>query len=165
MKHLIHLYFLERQNEGGLYLMGNKFLVVDTRVLPDIFTKVIETKRLLKTGESKNIQQAVKKIGISRSAFYKYKDSVFPFYEKNITKVVTIAFLLKHESGILSKILDTIANANGNILTINQNIPSHGIANVTISFETDELDKSGEEILESLYSLKGVQDIRIIGRE
>lgn len=145
--------------------MGAKFLVVDTKVLPDIFTKVIETKDLLRTGESKNIQQAVKQIGISRSAFYKYKDSVFPFYEKNKTKVVTIAFLLRHESGILSKVLDTIANAKGNILTINQNIPNHGVANVTISFETDELDQSGEEILDSLYSLKGVKNIQIIGRE
>jgi chorismate mutase len=145
--------------------MGTKFLVVDTKVLPEIFTKVIETKDLLRTGESKNIQQAVKQIGISRSAFYKYKDSVFPFYEKNKTKVVTIAFLLRHESGILSKVLDTIANAKGNILTINQNIPNHGVANVTISFETDELDQSGEEILDSLYSLKGVKNIQIIGRE
>lgn len=145
--------------------MGTKFLVVDTKVLPDIFTKVIETKDLLRTGESKNIQQAVKQIGISRSAYYKYKDSVFPFYEKNKTKVVTIAFLLRHESGILSKVLDTIASAKGNILTINQNIPNHGVANVTISFETDELDKSGEEILDSLYSLKGVKNIQIIGRE
>ena len=145
--------------------MGVKFLVVNTEVLPDIFVKVIKTKDLLRTGEAKNIQQAVKQVGLSRSAFYKYKDAVFPFYEKNKTKVITIALLLKHEAGILSNVLDTIAKANGNILTINQNIPNHGVANVTISFETDELDQSGEEILNSLYALKGVQNIQIIGRE
>ncbi len=156
---------MERQFQGGLYFMGVKFLVVDTKVLPDIFVKVIKTKDLLRTGQAKNIQQAVKQVGLSRSAFYKYKDAVFPFYEKNKTKVITIAFLLKHESGILSNVLDTIAKAKGNILTINQNIPNHGVANVTISFETDELDQSGEEILNSLYSLSGVQNIQIIGRE
>ena len=156
---------MERQFQGGLYFMGVKFLVVNTKVLPDIFVKVIKTKDLLRTGQAKNIQQAVKQVGLSRSAFYKYKDAVFPFYEKNKTKVITIAFLLKHESGILSNVLDTIAKAKGNILTINQNIPNHGVANVTISFETDELDQSGEEILNSLYSLSGVQNIQIIGRE
>ena len=62
--------------------MGVKFLVVNTEVLPDIFVKVIKTKDLLRTGEAKNIQQAVKQVGLSRSAFYKYKDAVFPFYEK-----------------------------------------------------------------------------------
>ena len=109
--------------------MGVKFLVVNTEVLPDIFVKVIKTKDLLRTGEAKNIQQAVKQVGLSRSAFYKYKDAVFPFYEKNKTKVITIALLLKHEAGILSNVLDTIAKAKGNILTINQNIPNHGVAN------------------------------------
>src|SRR5690554_2529792 len=115
--------------------MSSSFLIVDPKVLPEIFTKVIQAKDLLRSGEAKNIQQAVSQIGISRSAFYKYKDSVFPFYEKNKTKVVTIALLLSHESGVLSKVLDTIAKAKGNILTINQNIPNHGVANVTISFE------------------------------
>lgn len=145
--------------------MGSSFLIVDTEVLPEIYTKVIQVKELLKTGQSKNIQQAVKQIGISRSAFYKYKDHVFPFYEKNKTKVITISLLLFHESGVLSQVLDTLANARGNILTINQNIPNQGIANVTISFETEEVEKSGEEILENLGSLKGVKKIQIIGRE
>lgn len=145
--------------------MSSSFLVVDSKVLPDIFIKVIQAKDLLKTGQVKTIQEAVKKIGISRSAFYKYKDSVFPFYEKNKTKMVTIALLLSHEAGILSKVLDTIAKAKGNILTINQNIPSYGIANVTISFQTDELDQSGEEMIENLYALKGVKKIQIVGRE
>lgn len=145
--------------------MGSSFLIVDTEVLPEIYTKVIQVKELLKTGQSKNIQQAVKQIGISRSAFYKYKDHVFPFYEKNKTKVITISLLLFHESGVLSQVLDTLANAKGNILTINQNIPNQGIANVTISFETEEVEKSGEEILEHLGSLRGVKKIQIIGRE
>lgn len=145
--------------------MSSLFLVVDSQVLPEIFTKVIEAKDLLRSGEAKNIQQAVNQIGISRSAFYKYKDSVFPFYEKNKTKVITIALLLSHEAGVLSEVLDTIASAKGNILTINQNIPNHGVANVTISFETDAVNQTGQEILDNLLSLRGVKKIQIIGRE
>lgn len=145
--------------------MSSSFLVVDSKVLPEIYTKVIQAKELLKTGKVKNIQQAVKQIGISRSAFYKYKDSVFPFYERNKTKVVTIGFLLSHESGVLSKVLDTIADAKGNILTINQNIPNHGIANVTISFETNDVDRAWEELFNSLNTIKGVKKVQIIGRE
>ncbi|MCR1897888.1 ACT domain-containing protein [Irregularibacter muris] len=145
--------------------MSSQFLVVDSKVLPDVFIKVIEAKELLKTGEVKNIQQAVKKVDISRSTYYKYKDSIFPFYEASKTKVVTIALMLSHESGVLSKVLDAIAKARGNILTINQNIPTHGIANVTISFESREMSLSGEEIIRDLYAIRGVNKIRIIGRE
>ncbi len=145
--------------------MGSQYFVIDSKVLPEIFTQVIQAKDLLRSGEAKNIQQAVNLVGISRSAFYKYKDSVFPFYEKNKTKVVTIALLLSHKSGVLSKVLNTIAKAKGNILTINQNIPNHGVANVTISFETDEVNQSGQEILNNLLSLRGVKKIQIIGRE
>lgn len=145
--------------------MGASFYLVDTKVLPEIYTKVIQAKALLKTGESRNIQQAVKQVGISRSAFYKYKDHVFPFYEKNKTKVITIGFLLSHKPGVLSQVLDTLSSVRGNILTINQNIPNQGVANVTISFETHEVEKSGEEILQSLKGLQGVKKIQIVGRE
>jgi len=104
-------------------------------------------------------------VGMSRSAFYKYKDYIFPFYEASLGKIVTIALILEHEPGVLSAILDEIAKAHGNVLTINQNIPIGGMANVTISFETGNLTKNIEELLQTIQSKRGVNKVDIIAQE
>ena len=55
------------------------YYIVEAAALPEIFRKVVETRRLLDTGEAETVNQAVHAPGISRSAFYKYKDAVRPF--------------------------------------------------------------------------------------
>ena len=114
------------------------FFLVDSAILPEVFSKVIEVKKILSTGKVKTVNDAVKEVGISRSAFYKYRDYVFPFYETSRGKVITLFFVVEDFSGILSSIINIIAEANANILTINQNIPINGLADVTISIETFE---------------------------
>ncbi len=141
------------------------FYIVNSSVLPEVFSKVIETKALLRTGRAKNINQAVKMAEISRSAFYKYKDYVYPFYETSKMKMATIALLLEHKPGVLSKILDTIAKARGSILTINQNIPINDIAMVSISFETAQISKNVEDLLIEIKNIPGVNNLNIVSRE
>ena len=139
---------------------GNMILV-DTSVLPDVFEKILETKKIIQTGEASSINAAVKKTGISRSAFYKYKDAVFPF--DAMTGVVTFAFELKDVSGVLSEILSVIAKSGYNILTINQNIPIGGTANMTISVRTSET--GAESVLKIIKEIKGVKKAQILARE
>jgi len=59
------------------------------------FIKVVEAKRILASGAIKNVNEAVRKVGISRSAYYKYKDHIFPFYETSQGKVITLFLLWK----------------------------------------------------------------------
>jgi chorismate mutase len=141
------------------------YYIVDSSVLPEVFSKVIETKALLRTGRAKNINQAVKIAGISRSAFYKYKDYVYPFYETNKMKIATITLLLEHTPGVLSKVLDAIAKAQGSILTINQNIPINDVAMVSISFQTAGINKDVEELLNDIRKIPGVNSLSIVSRE
>ena len=55
--------------------MGERrFLLVDSSALPDVFLKVLQAKELLASGSVSNISTAARQAGISRSAFYKYKD-------------------------------------------------------------------------------------------
>ena len=115
------------------------FFIVDKSVLPEIFLKVMEVKNLLESGKEKTVQDAVAKVGISRSAFYKYRDAVYPLYENTRGKTVTISVNLDDTTGLLSSILNSIADAGANILTINQTIPINGIANVTITIETNDM--------------------------
>lgn len=141
------------------------FFIVDKSVLPEIFIKVMEVKNLLESGKEKTVQEAVNKVGISRSAFYKYRDAVHPLYENSRGKTVTVGLNLDDTSGLLSMVLNSIANAGANILTINQTIPINGIANVTITIETNEMAVDLGSLIETLEGLNGLQSIKIIARE
>jgi len=101
-----------------------EYLLIDTEVLPDIFPKVVEAKRLLQTGVCATASEAAEKLKISRSAFYKYKDKVFPLEEMGKDHIITILFEVVDQMGVLSGILKVLASAQTSVLTINQNIPS-----------------------------------------
>ena len=115
------------------------FFLVREEILPEAIKKTIRVKEMLKRGDARTINEAVEKMELSRSAYYKYKDYVFPFYEASQNKIVTLTFLLEHKKGVLSSLLNTISNDSGSVLTINQGIPLQGVANATVSIETVNL--------------------------
>ena len=133
-----------------------KYYIVEASALPEVFRKVAEAKRLLETGEVDTVNLAARRVGISRSAFYKYKDAVRPFYDMLHGRIVTFQILLKDEPGGLSSVLAVFAQTGGNILTINQGIPVNGCAAVTVGAETSGLQTSMEELLERVRELEGV---------
>lgn len=132
------------------------YFIVEAGALPEIFLKVAEAKRLLETGEAETVHQAAQQVGISRSAFYKYKDAVRPFNDMLHGRIVTFQILLKDEPGGLSSVLAVFAQTGGNILTINQGIPVNGCAAVTVGAETSGLQTSLEELLERVRALPPV---------
>ena len=133
-----------------------KYYIVSAEALPEIFIKVAEAKRMLQVGEAATVGEAARKTGISRSAFYKYKDAVQPFQDMKAGHIITFYALLKDNPGVLSSYLSICANSGANILTINQTIPTNGCALVTISAETTEVEVSIEEMLQQLGTLPGV---------
>lgn len=141
------------------------YYIVEESVLPEVFLKVVKAKELLEKGEVKAVNEAVKMVGISRSAFYKYKDCIFPFFESSRGKIITLALVLKDIPGILSNILNIISETNANILTINQNIPLGGIATVSISIRTSGMTKSVKDLILEIEKVDGVKKIEILGRE
>lgn len=144
---------------------NSDYYIVDKKVLPEIFTKVIEAKMLMESGTFKTVQEAVLHVGISRSAFYKYRDFVFVLNENSRGKTVTIGINLIDTSGLLSNVLNVIAGEGANILTINQTIPINNIANVTITIETGNMDIELNELVNKLKNISGVQTLKIIARE
>ena len=141
------------------------YYIVKQDVLPEVFIKVVEAKRLLESEKVQTVQEAVELVGISRSSFYKYKDSVFPFFENSRGRTITISIQLEDRSGLLSHVLNVIASVEANILTINQTIPVNQIANVTITMETDPMKDQIEELMGKLESIEGVLNVKIIARE
>ena len=133
-----------------------KYYIVEASALPEVFLKVAEAKRLLSTGEASTVNDATKATGISRSAFYKYRDSVMPFQNMMTGRIITFQFLLHDEPGMLSSILTMFAQFGTKILTINSIIPTNSCALVTISAETTDMTVSLEELLAQLKATPGV---------
>lgn len=99
---------------------------------------------------------AARTVGISRSAFYKYRDAVRPFNDMKTGRIITFYTMLKNNPGVLSNVLSIFAGSGANILTINQSIPTNGCAAVTISAETSEMQESIEEMMARALALEGV---------
>ena len=138
------------------------YYIVDAEALPEIFRKVVDARRMLDTGEAETVNQAVQLAGISRSAFYKYKDAVQPFQNMRAGHIITFYALLKDIPGVLSNYLSIFANSGANILTINQTIPTNGCAGVTISAETSDMVEGLEELMARASSAEGVLKFEIM---
>ena len=132
------------------------YYLVEADMLPEIFLKVMEAKELLQTGECSTVGDAVNRVGISRSAFYKYKDSITAFQDLRHGHILTFQVMLRDQTGLLSAVLSVFAQCGANILTINQSIPTNGCAAVTISAETSEMQESIEEMMARALALEGV---------
>ena len=139
--------------------MENKqqeYYIIEASALPEVFLRVAEAKRLLTTGVASTINEAAKMMGISRSAYYKYRDAIMPFQQMMSGRVITFQMLLHDEPGALSGLLAIFAERKANILTINSIVPTDGCAIVTITAETMDLDLTLEELLTLLRKTNGV---------
>lgn len=141
---------------------NSKYYIVEASALPEVFVKVAEAKRLLSVGQAATVNEATRMMGISRSAFYKYRDAVMPFKNMMSGRVVTFQLLLHDEPGVLANILNTFTESNANIMTINSIIPSNGSGIVTISAETMDLSVQLEDLLRVLRQLRGVVKAEIL---
>ncbi len=139
-----------------------KYYIVEASALPEVFLKVAEAKRLLSTGEASTVNEATRMTDISRSAFYKYRDSVLPFQNMMTGRIITFQLLLHDEPGLLSSLLGVFAEARANIITINSIVPTNGTAVVTISAETMDLTVSLEDLLHQLSDFRGVVKAEVL---
>ena len=139
------------------------FLLVDKTVLPPYYEQVVEAVRLVEQ-EGKNISDVCKILNISRSTFYKYKGKVFELSSSFGRKAI-ISFRAENEKGVLSSILNTIASVQGNILTINQDMPIHNLAYITVTLDTRDLTVSIYELISNLKKLSKIKDVSLLAVE
>ena len=139
-----------------------RYLLVNSKALPEVYTKVLKAKQLLDSGQAKSSAQASEMAGISRSVYFKYKDMVFAYNDKAEGHIVTLRAMLKDKPGVLSTLISELSLAGANILTINQNIPISGVAPVSISARIDGLRMTPEELFIKLKSINGIKRIENI---
>lgn len=132
------------------------YLLVDKSILPKVYVKVLEAKSLLQSGEAANASQAAKMAGISRSAYYKYKDKIFEYSEQG-DDVSTVNAKLKDNAGVLSSVMNVLYMSGANVLSINQSIPLNGVADVSITFSFADGNVSQDELIEKIKDVSGVK--------
>lgn len=143
----------------------SQLIVVDSQILPDVFIKVLDVKKLMAQKGEKSFASACKRIGISRSAYYKYKDSVFSYDELFSRKIVNLYLLLSDSPGVLSSVLVFLNSLHANILTVNQSIPVDGAAAVNVSLRMTEGFSESPESLSRIRDLSGVLEVKILSAE
>lgn len=139
-----------------------RYVLVDESVLPEVYSKVIFAKQLLTSGAASSSSQAAKLAGLSRSAFYKYKDCVYSYNNSTAERIVTICFTLRDKPGVLSQLLAELYRLGANILTVNQNIPIQNTALVSITARIDSLTVPIDEMLSILKGIENVKTIQQI---
>ena len=145
--------------------MNGDYLVIDKKVLPEVYEMVIATKKILQEGKVKEITEATKLAGISRSVYYKYKDYVFEFSQMSNGRKATFNMIIGHEKGVLSNILNLISEYQGNILTIDQGIPINNLANLSLTIDISSMKIELSEMLENLKKLDYVDRVEFIAME
>lgn len=145
--------------------MKGNFLIVDKRALPDVYEKVVDAKRLLKEGKVKDVTEAAKTVNISRSVYYKYKETVFDLAETDQGQKVTINLIINDNKGVLSGILNFISEEGGSIITINQGIPMNQKANVSLTINISTINGDLTTLMDGLSKIKDVEKVDFIAME
>ncbi len=140
------------------------FYLVSKEILPEAILKTVMVKEILQRGEAFTVNEAVERVGLSRSAFYKYRDGVLPVYQEGKEKMITISLILEHKPGVLSDVLNSVAKMNGNVLTINQGLPLQSVANATLTIDVREMQDDLAVLVSKLHCLNGVKKVEIVGQ-
>ncbi len=144
--------------------MKYDYYIVHRDFLPVHIDKIVEAVELLNEGKVKTVSEAAKRAGISRSTFYKYKDMIFASASGVVRKCI-FSVNLAHQSGVLSSVLNVIAESGGNVLTIHQDIPIRNSAYVTISLDVTYLNADVKDLLKAISALPGATNAKLIAMD
>lgn len=143
-------------------MSGKEYVVVSSEVLPEVVLKVLEAKKLLAQGDCRTSTEACAQVGVSRSAYYKYKDTAFAYSEKLNERIVTFCIVLKDRAGLLAEVLNEFYVLDANILTINQNIPIDSAATVMITARFNDSAADPSSVAKTIAKIDGVANVKII---
>lgn len=137
------------------------YYLVDSSILPNVYSKVILAKSLIASGEAASTTQATKMAGISRSAYYKYKDKIFEYSGRG-EDTATINAKLLDNAGVLSSVMNELYVEGANVLSVNQSIPVNGVADVSVTVQISNKNASNDSLLEKIKEINGVKSVELV---
>ena len=145
--------------------MQGKYLIVDKDLLPSYFEKVAQAKELLDEGRARDVSEAVRMVGISRSTYYKYRDRVRDISTVSMGRHAIISMMMSHRVGILSTVIGIISRYDYSVWTITQNPPVDAKANVVITLELGEDAGALNEMLREISNIPGLSKVQLLGMD
>lgn len=140
-----------------------KFYLIREDVLPESVVKTLKIKEVLKNDPSLSIFEAVKQFDLSRSAFYKYRDTIFPIDEKmESTREFTVILYVNDIIGMLAEVLNTLSSLSLSVLTIHQSIPMESRATITLSLDAKGTNLEIDDVMEELRVIDHVSKVELI---
>ena len=141
--------------------MGEEFLIIDKSIFPEHFGMIIEIKELINNGYK--ISDACKKVGLSRSTFYKYKDYVFLTNGLN-SKKANILVKMK-EKGSLIELLTLLEELNIKVLNIHKETLVNGIQEVFLTLSTNNIIMDYNDVIKDVRRIKDIKEVLLLGSE
>ena len=141
--------------------MGEEFLIIDKSILPEHFGMIIEIKELINSGYK--ISDACKKVGLSRSTFYKYKDYVFLTNGLNCKKA-NILIKMK-EKGSLIELLTLLEELNIKVLNIHKETLVNGIQEVFLTLSTNNIVMDYNDVIKDIRRVKDIKEVVLLSSE
>lgn len=138
------------------------YYLIDSSILPEVYSKVIKAKILISSGEASSATEAAKLAGISRSAYYKYKDKIFE-YSEQAEDTTTLNAKLHDNAGVLSSVMNEVYLAGANVLSVNQSVPVNQVADVSITVRIADSTTSNDELVERIQKINGVISVNYKG--
>lgn len=142
---------------------NRKFYLIREDVLPEFVIKTLKVKDALKNNSNLSIYDAVKQFNLSRSAFYKYRETIFPVDEKILDqREFTLILYVNDIVGMLAQVLNAISQLQLSVLTIHQSVPIEDKATITLSLNARNSNLSIDEVIESLREINHVTKVDLI---
>ncbi|WP_186313252.1 ACT domain-containing protein [Staphylococcus epidermidis] len=142
---------------------NRKFYLIREDVLPESVIKTLKVKDALKNNSNLSIYDAVKQFNLSRSAFYKYRETIFPVDEKILDqREFTLILYVNDIIGMLAQVLNAISQLKLSVLTIHQSVPIEDKATITLSLNARNSNLSIDEVIESLREINHVTKVDLI---
>ena len=145
--------------------MPSNYLIVHKSILPEYYEKVLDCRRLMESGRVREVSQAVKQVGISRSTYYNYKDYIFEPSELTGSRTAVFSMMLDHTPGVLSALLSCISETGASVITISQSPPIHDKASVTVSIDVSGVSVGIDELTSQLAVLPGLDNVKLLAIE
>ena len=142
---------------------NRKFYLIREDVLPESVIKTLKVKDALKNNSNLSIYDAVKQFNLSRSAFYKYRETIFPVDEKILDqREFTLILYVNDIVGMLAQVLNAISQLQLSVLTIHQSVPIEDKATITLSLNARNSNLFIDEVIESLREINHVTKVDLI---
>lgn len=138
-------------------------LLVSKDILPDYFDKVLEAKSLIENS-GLSVTEACEKENISRSTYYKYRDKV-SLPNESAYKRAIFNFKVDNTPGVLSALLNTVYYHKGNVLSINQEVPLHNTAYISVMIDIKDLNIQIDELINEFKKVPHIKKAELIDYE